>query len=338
MSLAAKRGDGARIDGARIGRPLRFLAATLGGWTLFRTIMLWPVAGTPEDLMELVVPPLAAAERPVPAEAPIRATEAHHVAVVVRPTGSVAPSDPIPSQRRPAVEPAQLPPDVEEQPVLPPPIVPAPLPPESSRWSGSAWSIARGGGGGRDVLGGSQLGGSQAGARIAYAVGSSRRAALVARFATPLEGSGREMGLGVELRIRPGLRLVAEQRIALDGGRGGPSVLAVGGIGPVPVAGFRLEAYGQMGAVKRQRLDPFADGAVRMAQSVSEMGRMRFDLGVGAWGGAQRDAARLDLGPSLGAVLPAGRRSVRVTLDWRQRVAGDARPGSGPALSAGMDF
>lgn len=333
MSVAA-----GRIDGARVGRPLRFLAATLGGWTLFRTVMLWPVADTPEELMELVVPPVAAAERPTSAVAPVRAAKAHHRAVVVRPARSVAQADPISSPKISVAEPVQRPPVIKAVPILPPPIVPEPLPRAASRWSGSAWAVARGDGGGRDVLGGSQLGGSQAGARIAYAVGSDRRAALVARFATPLEGSGREMGLGVELRVRPGLRLVAEQRVALGGGRGGPSAFAVGGVGPVPVAGVRLEAYGQAGAVKRQRLEPFADGAVRMARLVSELGRVQFDLGIGAWGGAQRDAARLDLGPSLGAVLPVGRRSIRVTLDWRQRVAGDARPGSGPALSAGMDF
>jgi hypothetical protein len=29
---------------------------------------------------------------------------------------------------------------------------------------------------------------------------------------------------------------------------------------------------------------------------------------------------------------------VRLSIDWRQRIAGRARPGSGPALSIGSDF
>ncbi|WP_204317143.1 hypothetical protein, partial [Klebsiella aerogenes] len=29
---------------------------------------------------------------------------------------------------------------------------------------------------------------------------------------------------------------------------------------------------------------------------------------------------------------------LRIALDWRQRVAGEARPGSGPALTLGADF
>jgi hypothetical protein len=29
---------------------------------------------------------------------------------------------------------------------------------------------------------------------------------------------------------------------------------------------------------------------------------------------------------------------VRLGLEWRQRIAGEARPASGPAISAGLDF
>ena len=32
------------------------------------------------------------------------------------------------------------------------------------------------------------------------------------------------------------------------------------------------------------------------------------------------------------------RRNVKVHLDWRQRVAANARPGSGPALTLAGDF
>ncbi|MBS0285465.1 MAG: hypothetical protein JSS15_13700, partial [Proteobacteria bacterium] len=58
---------------------------------------------------------------------------------------------------------------------------------------------------------------------------------------------------------------------------------------------------------------------------------------LGAWGGAQRGAARLDVGPAAGVAVPAA-MPLRISLEWRQRIAGDARPGSGPALSIGADF
>jgi len=82
----------------------------------------------------------------------------------------------------------------------------------------------------------------------------------------------------------------------------------------------------------------FTDGAVRLSRPVMERGATRLDLGLGLWGGVQRGAGRLDLGPSLALIVPAGERRLRFTLDWRQQVAGNAAPGSGPALSVGTDF
>ena len=185
----------------------------------------------------------------------------------------------------------------------------------------------------------SQLGGAQAGVRLSYALDAARRLALTARVSTPLQGPGRELGLGVAWRpTRAPVTLIAEQRVSLDGERGGPALFAVAGLNPTPVAaGFRVEAYGEAGAVKRDRILMFADGAARLAHPLNK-GPLRLDFGVGAWGGAQTGATRLDIGPSLGASLPVAHRSLRLTLDWRERVAGGAKPGSGPALTLGTDF
>ena len=106
---------------------------------------------------------------------------------------------------------------------------------------------------------------------------------------------------------------------------------------PLPLD-FTFEAYGQAGAIARARIDTFADGALRATREVARAGDARLDLGAGAWGAAQRGAARLDLGPSAVATIPLGDDTIRVAVDWRERVAGDARPGSGPALSIGADF
>lgn len=217
---------------------------------------------------------------------------------------------------------------------LPPPlgIGPASL----SRWSGSVWAIARPGGS-SGGLGSSQLGGSQAGARLAYAIGSARRVALAGRIATPLEGRGREAALGVEWRPSDiPFRIFAEQRFGLDKGvRGGPSMGVVGGLDQRVAGGFRLEAYGQAGVIGRGRVEGFADGAARVTRQIATVGSAKLDAGVGAWGGAQRNAERVDLGPTVGLAIPAGGRVLRLTLDYRARVGGDARPGSGPALSRG---
>ncbi|PTS80097.1 hypothetical protein DBR17_11225, partial [Sphingomonas sp. HMWF008] len=126
---------------------------------------------------------------------------------------------------------------------------------------------------------------------------------------------------------------------ALNGGRGGPALAVVGGIGPVALPrDFRLEAYAQAGAIRRGTTEPYADGAVRIVHPLGTIGGVPVELGAGAWGGAQRGAARLDLGPSLGVSVPLGKQRVRVLLDWRQRVAGTALPGSGAALTLGTDF
>lgn len=209
-----------------------------------------------------------------------------------------------------------------------------------SRWSGSAWIAARGGAGLAPGALGGQLGGSQAGARLVYTLDFRRRLALVGRVTTPLGDGLREASLGIEWQpTRLPVRLVVEQRVAVSGGQGGPGIGVIGGFGPIAI-GHRLhaESYAQMGVIRRATTEPYVDGALRVTHPVARFGRLRFDLGAGAWGGAQRGAARLDIGPSLGVALPIGAQPVRLALDWRARIAGDANPGSGLALTLGADF
>jgi hypothetical protein len=65
-------------------------------------------------------------------------------------------------------------------------------------------------------------------------------------------------------------------------------------------------------------------------------------VGGGVWSGGQRGAVRLDLGPRIeghGLFGPPARRiGVRVGVDWRFRVAGEAQPGSGPAVTVAAGF
>ena len=329
-----------------VGRPLRFLALALGGWVMVRVALLLPeVASLPPSEMiprviEVLVPQVAAAILGRP-RVPPRVVTTPRVAVaspisakgqpwqaptiaLPGPVACVLPDLPAVAEPRTYLVPS---------PVAPPLVLRGP-----SRLNGSAWLLARGGPAG--TVSGGQLGASQGGLRLAYALGSRRKVALVARVATPLKGAGREAALGIEWQpTRLPIRLVAEQRFALDGGRGGPTVGVIAGYGPAEVApGIRLEAYGQAGGIARDGIEGFVDASARLTHPLGKLAGATIDIGVGAWGSAQRDAERFDIGPSLVAALPVARKTIRLTLDWRERIAGGARPGSGPALSIGSDF
>lgn len=334
------------------GRPLRFLAVFLVAWIGVRVALLWPQIDSAADVLRAVVPvPVAV----IPPESPVVASEhtakgdvrRWYRAAVAKPRGRLTLRKPDPTRIALAllglVRYGDAQPVSQESPLLPglphrqsQPLVRRPL----SRWSASAWLLARGGSGLAPGGLGGQLGGSQAGVRVAYAIDRKHRVALAGRVSSPLGPGLREAALGVEWQpTRLPLRLVAEQRFAIAGGRGGPALGVVGGLDPTPLPlGFRLEGYGQAGVIRRTATEPYVDGALRVAHPVTEIGRVRVDFGAGLWGAAQRGAARLDLGPSLAVAIPIGARSVRFGLDWRQRVAGAARPGSGLAVTLGSDF
>ncbi|OQW76339.1 MAG: hypothetical protein BVN32_09360 [Proteobacteria bacterium ST_bin14] len=349
----------------RQGSPLRFLALVVGGWVSIRVIMLWPNSAA------LTVPlgplesqaPMATLPPIAPREAGGGVYRAPRTDALPLSSSSLSPKNlPAPHRQRPAPDPQRIALALlgmirfgAAEPVPPagrsispgPSLALWPWPAADdrpdrspSRWSGGFWLIARDGRGVGASLSGSQLGGSQAGARLAYALGSARRVSIVGRLASPLAGSGQEGAVGLEWRpTRLPVRLVAEQRIGINGAVGGPSLALVGGVGPVPIGrGFRLESYGQAGIIGRGGVIGYADGALRVNRHVAVIGGSPIDLGAGGWGAVQPGAARLDLGPSIGARLPVSTRRVRISLDWRQRVAGDALPGSGPALSIGADL
>ncbi len=173
--------------------------------------------------------------------------------------------------------------------------------------------------------------------RLRYALGEARTLAATVRVSTPLRGSGSEAALGFEWRpASANVAMIAEQRFGIDGTADGQAVFVVGGIGPTSLAaGLIVEGYGQAGAVARGgTIEGFADGALRLTRPILP----GVTVGAGAWGGAQRDAQRLDLGPTATIALPVAGQSLRLSVDWRQRLAGKAAPGSGLAVTLGTDF
>ena len=299
----------------RAGRPIRFLAIAISGWTAGRAVMLWPVA----QLVEAVAPRMSA----TPAAALMaRVLAADQPTMIRRRTKSSAAfrrplSDQIaaaPVATAVTDEPSDEPPPLAEPRVIVP-FVPIPSGRAVQRLSASAWLIARPGEG--EPSTGGLLGGSQLGMRGTFMLDRAHRIALAARLSAPLSGRGREAAVGVDWQPLPApVHLVAEHRLSLDGGRGGAALFVIGGFGPRQIASqVNAEAYAQAGAIARDGIERFADGAARVSYDLGSVGGVDMDAGAGAWGGAQRGAARLDFGPSLGMRLPIGGPAIRLTLD-----------------------
>lgn len=199
----------------------------------------------------------------------------------------------------------------------------------------TGWLLVRPNGGASSLASGGTLGDSQAGARLAFDLHRSIAASLRA-YAPLRDVRGGDVAAGftwTPLRSLP-IHLTAErrQRVGSSGGRSAFALFAEGGFyhRPLPLD-FRLDGYAQAGVVGAKSRDAFVDGALTFDRPL--IGPVR--VGGGAWGGAQTGVSRLDVGPRLSVRVM---RRARVDLDWRTRVAGKARPGSGPALTIAGDF
>ncbi len=188
------------------------------------------------------------------------------------------------------------------------------------------------------------LGGSQAGVRLAYDLGGRTAWQAYGRASVALGHVAQsEAAIGISAVPVDDLpiRLAAERRQKLGrDGRSAMAVMAVGGIsGQSLPAHFRLDIYGQAGVVGVHSRDAFVDGAVVVDRAVNgraEAGSLR--LGVMAAGAAQPDVSRLDIGPRITLPVPNVGKGLRLSLDWRHRVAGNAQPKNGAALTMGADF
>ncbi|WP_374137766.1 MULTISPECIES: hypothetical protein [unclassified Sphingomonas] len=216
-------------------------------------------------------------------------------------------------------------------------LTPSPAAEYHDDWSASAWVFLREGRGLSATPFAGQLGGAQAGIRVVRVLDRRAGIGAVARLATPLRGRGAEFSVGAEWRLRKApIRFVIEERIGIDGIKSGPGVGVIVGDTRLFGGNIRLDYYGQAGALHRDRFEPYADGAVRVAHHLTRDGGL--DIGLGAWGAAQRGVERVDLGPSLGLILPVDRQRFRITVDWRQRIFGNALPGSGAVVTLGADL
>jgi hypothetical protein len=204
----------------------------------------------------------------------------------------------------------------------------------ASRWSVSAWIFGRRGGAAGLGLGG-RLGGSQAGGRISYRLNEDTARPLAAslRAYAPLERlRGAEAAVGLDWKpSKLPLHLLVERRQALgEEGRSAFAAMAYGGVSDVGAGPLRIDAYGQAGVVGARSRDLFADGSARLSLPLAGA-----KVGAGVWAAVQPGVSRVDIGPQASVRLPG---DVTLAVDWRVRVAGDAAPRSGPAITLSTDF
>ena len=222
---------------------------------------------------------------------------------------------------------------------------------EASRWSGDGWVLLRRG---SDGLSASpafgRYGASQAGAVLRYALApaSPLRPQAHLRLTRALvgaRGQGGESEAAAGFSGRPlggvPLRLYGEGRVQRVGGatRLRPAASLVSELPPLPLPlGAEAEIYAQGGYVGGKNATPFFDAQFTADRKLVLRGPAELRLGAGVWAGGQEGATRLDLGPRASLRLRIGQAPSRLALDWRFRVAGNAAPASGPALTLSAGF
>jgi len=223
------------------------------------------------------------------------------------------------------------------------------------RWSGDAWLLLRPGSNGYNA-GGNGLpgaivpagfyGGSQVGAVLRYrlAPDAGWRPTIYLRAASGIERPrGEEAGLGFAFRPLARLPVAAmvEGRATrtTTGTIVRPAAALVTELPPLQLpGGTRAEAYVQAGYVGGRDATAFVDGQARVEKPLVSLGKFRLRAGGGAWGGAQRGARRLDIGPTATVDFTVGGANSRLSADYRIRVAGGAAPGTGPVVTVSVGF
>lgn len=240
----------------------------------------------------------------------------------------------------------------DNPPFLPPTATPAGAP-RAGRWSVDAWGFWRQGSDAAPISQGRVpiYGASQVGAVLQYRLdpANARDPRLHARAYRALVRRGEsELALGASARPLPRLpvRVFGEVRVTDGAFRNEvrPSTFAVTELAPIALPlGTRLETYGQAGWVGGVDDTFFADGQASVTREIdgiasASANAVRLSVGAGAWGGAQDNAHRVDLGPTMRLDMTMGEVPARLSLDWRERVGGDAGPGSGVAVTLSTRF
>ena len=216
-------------------------------------------------------------------------------------------------------------------------------------WHVDAWYAWRPGSGLPRVAAGAApalaYGGTQGGVVLRADLGASehRPQAYLRAVHAPARPAQGDLALGMGARPIPSVpvRLQGEARVTRIAGETSvrPAVAAIAELASVELPlGFSAETYGQAGWVGGRYATPFVDGQVRVERPLVAAGPARVQLGAGAWGGAQKFAGRLDVGPTASVALDLGGTPARIAVDYRIRVLGNARPENGAAVTLSTGF
>lgn len=161
--------------------------------------------------------------------------------------------------------------------------------------------------------------------------------------ATPDQPRQSELAIGIGGKPMPDVpvRIQAEMRV-FDQDRKTEARPAVAVVAELPAMqlplGGMATGYLQSGYVGGSYATAFIDGHVRAEREVATTSSTRLLVGGGLWGGAQRGAGRLDVGPSVIMNWDTGPVPLRLALDYRFKLAGDADPPDGVAITLSAGF
>lgn len=210
-------------------------------------------------------------------------------------------------------------------------------------WSGDAWTLFRDAGSSAAAAS-PVLGGGQSGASLAYAFDplARRPLALLGRLyaahdsRSRIDGETAQAAIGVRWQAAPGISLAAERLLAIGNATASDWNLRLAAGGERRQGRVALAGYGEAGV--RGNGDAYAGGQASAMAEIARARRLVFSAGPGVWGSVQTADApisRLDIGIGATARLPAG---VAIAADWRWRIAGNADPDSGPAVTVSVAF
>jgi hypothetical protein len=210
-----------------------------------------------------------------------------------------------------------------------------------------AYSFWRRGDAAQNVLGNGQYGGGQSAILATIPLlrfskqSSVSRLALIGR-ASVAHDDLREREYSAGVRWQPMASVPAHVTVENRFRHNRPDAIAAfvaGGhqIGALPM-NFTLDAYGQAGIVTGTGGGGFGDVQMQMLKPVTTHKRATLSFGAGAWAGGQSEVMRVDIGPSVRAGFQASATQLRLDASWRFRVAGNARPGNGPAVTLSTSF
>lgn len=193
---------------------------------------------------------------------------------------------------------------------------------------------------------GGQYGGSQSGFVVTWDIDPPRAGQDISRIALLARGAiahgdttEREIATGVRWRPMPRIpvSLSVERRFRPARGDVHAAYL-VGGTSLALPRAFRLESYAQAGIVSGPAAGPFFDFSARADRAVVQQAAGTSRAGAGLWGGGQSSVFRIDVGPTVRTDIAIAKTNLRLSADWRFRIAGKATPASGPALTLSTSF